>query len=650
VGLIGENWYRGRRNIPGRKAKERARSSSRRRPGFRLEILETRVLLFGGQLPQSAHLITLNAETAPSAVLQMLPWTSVPQGNPALPGSGPKAGNPASPRTLQIGLSALAQQQADPLIVEAPTPADVSSPGFPIGGGALVVPAAPIDAPLVVTMGSESPPSAGGLYESTTAGPLTGSFDTTETAIGAHGIASLSITSGPSLTWSTVAATRNGPLVSLGRFAEVEGSLSPGQSTADVTFPITPGTAGYRFLLKADGNPGPSEQPVVDDVAMEDQSGTTVAQVNPTSGPGVSPAQNLYLALHDVPAEAHLVVQVTTAGAVETAAGTSTVIGPAASSNVSFVLYVQRQQTPEPAAESAVPAQSQTALGTVAFESSSLGAGAVTAADTAVGATGDGAPAGQGAAVASSADIGASIEPDISDGFNFRVLTGPLASRSSGPIGPILADADVDPTPPVDRHERALIQDIQGLEQADGPRSTLARDELAGVTPSSNVLDASVVPTDDLENSDGLTASRGRGLTFEDTAHRSGRRAGLNGLLAALPASGGSETVVTGDAETAGTAARSQPVQASEAISSPDREQRTDYVKAAFGLVLGLGLTAGPLFPDLLTSGRVRVPIWLRKLRNRPGTGGLSTSRRRRLHAIGNWLGGRLTRRRDAQQ
>ena len=329
--------------------------------------------------------------------------------------------------------------------------------------------------------------------------------------------------------------------------------------------------------------------------------------------------------------------------ALEAQSATSSVMSPAASSSVPFVLYVQRQQTSDPSSEIAFPAQSQTPLGTVEFASFSLGTSSSSGGASTVVAIGDGVPAGPEAAVASSVDTSLPSEADLADGFNIRVLTGPLASRSSGPLGPIVAVADVDPAPPVDRHERALIQDIQGLEQDDGPLSTVSRDDLAGVTPAANSLDESIAWEDDRDDGDDSTMGRGLRFSLQDVAHQSGRRPGLNGLLAILPAADGSQAATTGDlADTVRTVAGSQPVLAAEAISSPKREQRPDYIKAAYGLILGLGLTAGPLFPDLLASGRVRVPKWLRTLRSKPKSSGLYSSSRRRIYAIGHWLCGRV--------
>jgi hypothetical protein len=659
VGLIGENWYR-RRTARARRARERARSVAPRRPRFSLELLETRVLLFSGAFGHSLHLIELNQGATPAAALQLVPATLRLQGSLDVVDADTGAGSPGNARAIEFQAPALAQERPQALVdIDRPIEASISASGFPIVDGAFAPPtdttsgfrivddafAPPTDTvggPLFITLSGDSPPSAGDLYGSTFASAGTGSFNSSETGIGANGVGAVSYATGQSLAANS-AGTRNMSLVPLGRFVEVEGSLGLGQSSADFMIPFVPGTDGFRLLVRPEDNPGPSEEPVVDGVALETQSGATIQQAGPQWGPGMTAPQNMFVSLHDAPVDGHLVVQITTIGALDTATGTSSAASTAANSSVPFILYVQRQQTSDPSSESAVPAQSQTAMGSVEFGFSSLGASSSPGATQSVLTTGDGAPAGPDAAVASSVDTSLPLDADLADGFNIRVLTGPLASRSSGPLGPILADADVDPTPPVDRHERALIQDIQGLEQDDGPLATVSRDDLAGGTPSENSLDQSIAWEDDRDDGDELRISRGQRFTLQDMAHQSGRRAGLSGLLAAFSAVDGSRAATTGDrADTERTMAGSQPVLAGEAISSPERDQRPDYIKAAYGLILGLGLTAGPLFPDLLASGRVRVPKWLRAVRSKPKSRGLFSSSRRRIHAIGQWLCGRL--------
>ena len=59
------------------------------------------------------------------------------------------------------------------------------------------------------------------------------------------------------------------------------------------------------------------------------------------------------------------------------------------------------------------------------------------------------------------------------DSFNVRVSTGPLASRTASPLGPTLASIDGEATEPVDRYERAMSQEIEGL--ADRRSRVVAR-------------------------------------------------------------------------------------------------------------------------------------------------------------------------------
>ncbi len=523
MGLIGESWYRRRRNTPAGKGKERARSSSRRLPRFRIEVLETRVLLFGGQIPQALQLIASNAESPQAAIQQMLPWSPLAEGNVALADYG----DGGSPLALPIGSPAGGQQQSGALFIARPILAAPISPALAIEGGALVLHAVPVNGPMLVTMGSESASLGGGVYEPTFTGPGTVSFNTSETATLAGGATSLSITTGASPI-PEFGAPKSGPVIADGRYFEVSGSVGPGDPVTDVTIPLGLGTIGMKLMMRAESDTAPSEQPVMEDLMLDDQTGTTIQAFSPPTGPGAAPAQNLYLALHDAPVDGHLVVQVTTASVAESAAGTSaagtsTPASPAAGPNVSFTLYVQRQQSPELASESAMPAQGQTALGTVTFQSSSLAADPSSATTVSTGDADNGAPAAQEAAIASSTDTGASSEAELPDGFNLRVLTGPLASRSSGPLGPILADAEVDPTPPVDRHERALIQDIEGLEQDDGPVSTLGRPELAGTAVPGTLPDDSLASVDDPEDGGVVRVPHARGLALAATAHQSGR-------------------------------------------------------------------------------------------------------------------------------
>ena len=96
------------------------------------------------------------------------------------------------------------------------------------------------------------------------------------------------------------------------------------------------------------------------------------------------------------------------------------------------------------------------------------------------GEDGESAPAAQAATttVASATTADTPEPPSESlDSFNVRVSTGPFASRSASPLGPTLASIDAEATQQVDRHERAMSQEIEGLEPVDGEQSTAWRSE-----------------------------------------------------------------------------------------------------------------------------------------------------------------------------
>src|SRR5262249_30801046 len=79
--------------------------------------------------------------------------------------------------------------------------------------------------------------------------------------------------------------------------------------------------------------------------------------------------------------------------------------------------------------------------------------------------------------------IGSAGEPWGS--FTVRVTTGPLASRSAAPLGPVLATVLDDPAPAVDRHERALFQAIDDLGSEEDHGAAARQSELARAVAAS---------------------------------------------------------------------------------------------------------------------------------------------------------------------
>jgi hypothetical protein len=190
-----------------------------------------------------------------------------------------------------------------------------------------------------------------------------------------------------------------------------------------------------------------------------------------------------------------------------------------------------------------------------------------------------------------------------------RIATGPLAARSAAPLGPMLATVLADPAPPVDRHERALSQVIDGLaSEADGDPGARPS-ELASLKESG--------PTDRAAGADDrgaepaertLVASVGFGPVPRDgtAVQNPCGREELAALLETLPASVGSE-------QPAAILVEAEPglTDLALALSIPRRDpaedaELPDNLTAACGLALILGLTYGPQLPDLLAVAQAR--------------------------------------------
>ncbi|HKI40388.1 MAG TPA: hypothetical protein VKA66_08370, partial [Mycobacterium sp.] len=404
------------------------------------------------------------------------------------------------------------------------------------------------------------------------------------------------------------------------RYMEVPGNLNAGHTSMTFQVPLDVMTSSLGISVRSSTtSTDPGETPIVEQVQLVDSQGEPVDQYSPDSGQGQPPAQSVNVLLHNAPAGGRLLVQITTVNsALATQTGTTPVSSPDPNWNVSFVLGVQRQGE-DSAQQVAAPAQGQVAVGTLFFPSSSqsgLSSPSETIAPSAEATAGAGLD-GQ-VLVTGAADSAAGGQvPESLDSFNVRVPTGPFASRSAGPLGPILATSEADLTPPVDRHERGLFQEIEGLNDGDAANMTERRSQLASVDASAGLPQDQRSPEADPTEGPVVVLTRGGGLPLKVTGLASGQRADLPALLASLPATSDSERLDAGVEATNLPMAEAGVALAAESPSPSDRPEFPDYIKAACGLALGVGLTSGPLFPDLLTSVRARLPKWMPSFRVR---------------------------------
>jgi hypothetical protein len=182
---------------------------------------------------------------------------------------------------------------------------------------------------------------------------------------------------------------------------------------------------------------------------------------------------------------------------------------------------------------------------------------------------------------------------------------GPFVLRGSGPLGPALATAKGDPTPSIDRDERAF--DLS----AGGSGAGIDAELLLGLTASrpDAAANAPSAPQSagPKEKADSLNSIRGPGgfpvlSSSPDGVQQCPDPASLLATLSPRPDDSAKEEDLVAQISI-------KPLLPSRSGQIAGEESGcTDFVAAAFGLVLGVGLTGGPLFPDLIALVRTCRP------------------------------------------
>ena len=433
---------------------------------------------------------------------------------------------------------------------------------------------------------------------------------------------------------------------------EVTGTLSPDQTTMTFDVPVDAQTESVGVNVQAMGG-GSNASPVVGLMDLVNPAGTTMAQIGPPSGPGASVFQGMTVQVHNATNGSHVLIQITTAEPLSgsavssssgTASGNTAAPSPASNGDVPFVLDVQRQDAATAVQSSGPLVQAPVLVGTLAIAPTPQGGSSVSSSTTTASGEEDGesAPAAPSAVMTVASTTTALPEapeepPSGSlDSFNVRVSTGPFASRSASPLGPSLASIDAEATQQVDRHERALSQEIDGMEPGDGEQSIAWRsedtDDESSSQPGSSGFAGMARSVVDVLGSGGfpmMVTSPGRG-----------QQAQVADLWATLPSFADSESSASSSAQAESSLREGPLTSAASSRSSSDFAKSSGYVKAACGLAFGLIMTSGPLFPDLIAKLSRRSPKWLAALRARTGR---ATSPRRRRHSLGaisTWIRG----------
>ena len=435
---------------------------------------------------------------------------------------------------------------------------------------------------------------------------------------------------------------------------EVPGTLGPDQATMTFEFPVDSRTQSLEVSVRGTGDEG-NLPPVLAQMDLLNPAGSTMAQIGPPLGPGASVLQGMTVQVHNATNGSHIVVQVTTAEPLSgagsssgTESGTTSAPSQAANDNVSFVLDFQRQDAPSAAPATGSSVLTPVSVGTLVVAPTPQGGSSIsTSTWTApAGEDGEASPTAQAAAtVAASTTTAASATPEppgeALESFNVRVSTGPLASRSASPLGPTLASIDAEVTQQVDRHERALSQEIEGLESVDGEQSTAWRPEDTDEESSSRPGNQAGLSGFTGPNRPVVDVPGSGGFPMMVTSPGRGQHARIADLWATLPSFADPESSASTSAQSDISSLREGTLtRAASGGSSSDTGKAPDYVKAACGLAFGLVMTSGSLFPDMIARLPRRIPKWLAALRAVAGRGRLPSRSRHPLGAISTWMRG----------
>ncbi len=376
-----------------------------------------------------------------------------------------------------------------------------------------------------------------------------------------------------------------------------DSTLTDRNPTESVQFPIGPAIRGLSLAIASMGGLPSMEGmvPYLQGVSVTDSSGDTIAQAVPDLPSGGFSAQAVALALQNAPVGGRLVVQIS---ALQSQSNSGTLpnpsaIQPSGTWSVPFSLQVTGQDSPSPvglSADSLVQGGFSAGPLTVALLTITGVEGTGTAPALAV----SDPLSFPGALTAASPSPLAVVETESSTPGDGWLPTGPLVSRSAGPLGLVLASMTPEPTAGVDRTERAFSDDPDqanlGLERmADhGPDSQLAQDS---ATTEDGTADSRTNP--------GVVAvARGEGLLPLYATSGPTRRRGDLALLLADTSAGHQAEIVDSSAETL------PAIPAQTNSTSAEHQAAGDVIRAALGLVVGLSLTSGPLLSDLISHAR----------------------------------------------
>lgn len=434
------------------------------------------------------------------------------------------------------------------------------------------------------------------------------------------------------------------------RHVEIEGLFGSGDDTLTLQIPVGPTTRELGLSVRGPDGGDSTQGPVLGQMSLVDRNGDTLERLGPLyGGPGTDPTDAVTLSLDDAPAGGTLIVQIDTrssaapGGSSSTSGGSSTGAGW----TVPFVMDVQRLDSAASGA-SIVSASVAGPVGRMGRNVVGTFQGQASAAsqDTGGGGGTDGNAEAPAAVTTAVVDPGEVVQSDdetaIGEGspsdLGARIATGPLAARTAAPLGPNLSSVMADPAPAVDRHERALSQEIaanedEGAGDAEDWTNAPGLPDATGEGAGAGDLPSS--PGEPIVAIAGLGPLRLKG----SAAGTRGRGGELGALQAALAAP-------SGPANALARAVSEDPLDdpllvtlASPTSVDGDRRPTPDYLTSACILAVGMGLITGPIIPDLLRLFPARSSRWMAIRGSGASPVPISTGRER---VFGAWLRRRL--------
>jgi len=415
---------------------------------------------------------------------------------------------------------------------------------------------------------------------------------------------------------------------------EVSGTLQPAQTWMTYRIPVGSTTLSLKVTVSQLGPQGEPTIPALDQLYLVGPSGVVLTMLQGASAYAQRPRQDMMILLSAVPDNSELLVRIVETPAPSVAAGSPQ--ASSASLNIPFTMAIQRTDL----ATSALPLNAVfQAVAPVGLAGSLLiayGNGAVTVSPPSLGSSGA-APNPEAASseltatepsAVAIAPAGVRLTTQVEVAAP-GVSVGPLVTRGSAPLRPPLGTTPAEPTPSIDRNERAF--DLAALESGAGLDAEL----LLGLTTNRSDGNGEDTPVNQAtRTTEPLIALRGPGgLPVMVSSMRVGQSLiDSAAVLATLPAP---ENLPDPGQQLARLPAL-PPLEVSGALRRGDEVACTDFLKAACGLMLGIGLTIGPLYPDLMALVRNFLPRRA-SLANAPRRSG--ARRKGPLHSFRRWLG-----------